>query len=218
MRFRCGGIRRVLSFRCGRRVGGGAPRRRSKSRMRFSAARVPLYFVRNASMRALYGEQADHPAPENRTPGGLPAVQAVCVISTGKDGRPLAVLDGTELTYWRTAADSALGARVLARLSPRCSPGGRRRRDVDQGWCMASAVRHRWRGFIWNRTHARAVETAASLRAQSIDAVAVEDLDAAVVAADIITTCTRSREPLIKEHCCAPGHISIWLAAITANP
>lgn len=40
--------------------------------------------------------------------GGLPAVQAVVVL-----------FDGTELTYWRTAADSALGARLLAPAQPR---------------------------------------------------------------------------------------------------
>ena len=46
--------------------------------------------------------------------GKLPAVQAVCVLFDGRDGRPLAVIDGTEITYWRTAADSALGAKLLA--------------------------------------------------------------------------------------------------------
>ena len=45
-------------------------------------------------------------------------MQAVCVLFDGTDGRPLAVIDGTEITYWRTAADSALGAKILAPPTP----------------------------------------------------------------------------------------------------
>jgi len=48
----------------------------------------------------------------------LPAVQAVLVLFAGTNGRPLVVMDGTEITYWRTAADSALGAKLLASAEP----------------------------------------------------------------------------------------------------
>ncbi|MBV1705466.1 MAG: dehydrogenase, partial [Hyphomicrobiales bacterium] len=44
--------------------------------------------------------------PDNPGRGPLPAVQASCVLFDGTDGRPLALIDGTEVTYWRTAADS----------------------------------------------------------------------------------------------------------------
>ena len=37
----------------------------------------------------------------------------------GGDGGPLALIDGTELTYRKTAADSGLGARFLARADAR---------------------------------------------------------------------------------------------------
>ena len=47
--------------------------------------------------------------PHNRT---LPTVQALYVLFDGVDGRPLAVIDGTELTYRKTACDSALGVRA----------------------------------------------------------------------------------------------------------
>src|SRR3954452_21974108 len=53
--------------------------------------------------------------PANLHGGKMPAVQAVCVLFDGSDGRPLAVMDGTAITHWRTAADSALGAKFLAR-------------------------------------------------------------------------------------------------------
>lgn len=54
--------------------------------------------------------------PGNTT---APAVQGVYVLFDGTTGSPQAVIDGTELTYWKTAADSALGADMLARPDAR---------------------------------------------------------------------------------------------------
>jgi ornithine cyclodeaminase/alanine dehydrogenase-like protein (mu-crystallin family) len=42
-------------------------------------------------------------------------VQAVITAFDGVDGTPVALIDGTELTYWKTAASSALAADFLAR-------------------------------------------------------------------------------------------------------
>jgi len=73
------------------------------------------YFVRHAVDRGRYfGSKLITSFPGNLEGGDLPAVQAVCVLFDGVNGRPLAVMDGTEITYWRTAADSALGASFLA--------------------------------------------------------------------------------------------------------
>src|SRR6266508_5049676 len=52
------------------------------------------------------------PANPDRSEG-LPAVQAVYPLFDGDNGRPLAVIDGTSLTYRKTAADSALGSQLL---------------------------------------------------------------------------------------------------------
>lgn len=46
---------------------------------------------------------------------GLPAVLGVYVLQSGTTGEPLASMDGTRLTHWRTAAASALAAQFLAR-------------------------------------------------------------------------------------------------------
>ncbi len=59
--------------------------------------------------------------PGNLAHGKLPAVQAVCVLFDGNDGRPLAVMDAAEITHWKTAA--GLRAR-------RQAPGEGRRRDA----------------------------------------------------------------------------------------
>ncbi|TMJ37114.1 MAG: dehydrogenase, partial [Alphaproteobacteria bacterium] len=137
--------------------------------------------------------------PENPKHGTLPAVQAVCVMFDGTNGRPLAVLDGTEITYWRTAADSALGAKLLS--SPRSSTllvvgaGEMSRRLVQAHRAVRPSLR---RVLIWNRTSERAKEVAAILVREGVEAEAVLDLDAATKIADVISTCTRSHGPLIK--------------------
>jgi ornithine cyclodeaminase len=137
--------------------------------------------------------------PANLTHGRLPAVQAVCILFDGKDGRPLALIDGTELTYWRTAADSALGARLLANpeLETMLVVGaGQVSRWLVRAHCAARPSLRRI--LVWNRTAARAAETAASLRQEGFAAEATSDLDGATRVADLISTCTRSHDPLVE--------------------
>ena len=160
------------------------------------------YFVRHAVDRGRYfGSKLITSFPGNLAGSQLPAVQAVCVLFDGSNGRPLAVIDGTEITYWRTAADSALGASFLAPANAKtllvvgagqmCSWLVRAHKTVRP------SIQHVW---IWNRTHQRGDDVAALLRREGIDAQVqvVHDLDAATRVADIISTCTRSHEPLIR--------------------
>ena len=127
--------------------------------------------------------------PANLTGGRLPAVQAVCVLFDGRDGRPLALIDGTELTYWRTAADSALGARLLANPEPETMlvvGAGELSRWLVRAHCAARPSLRRI--LVWNRTAARAAETAAALRQEGFAAEATSDLDGATKEADLIST------------------------------
>jgi ornithine cyclodeaminase len=165
------------------------------------------YFVRHAVDRGRFmASKLITSFPANLADGKLPAVQAVFVLFDGTDGRPLAAMDGTEITYWRTAADSALGAKLLA------PPLSRTLLVVGAGglsqWLVRAhrSVRPSLREvLIWNRTAARATELAASLSGEGIAAEATRDLDAAIRAADVITTCTRSHAPLIKGAHLRPG-------------
>jgi len=165
------------------------------------------YFVRNAVDRGRYmASKLITSFPANLAGGKLPAVQAICVLFDGSDGRPLAVIDGTEVTYWRTAADSALGARLLAPARPGTLL------VVGAGELSRWLVRaHRTarpsleRVLIWNRTGERAAAVAASLRAEGVAADAIADLDSATREADVITTCTRAHEPLVKGANLKPG-------------
>lgn len=164
------------------------------------------YFVRHAVDRGRYmASKLITSFPDN--PGqALPAVQAVCVLFDGTNGAPLAVLDGTEITYWRTAADSALGAKLLSNTMPETML------QIGAGdlapWLVRAhrAVRPSLeRVLIWNRTPARAHALAALLREEGTAAEVANDLDTALAHADLISAATRTKSPLIKGAHLKPG-------------
>jgi ornithine cyclodeaminase len=163
------------------------------------------YVVRSAVDRGhALGSKLYTSFPDNLTAGGpggprLPAVQATYVLFDGRDGRPLAVLDGTAITWWKTAADSALGAKLLAPAHPETLT------VVGAGAMAPWLVRaHRYarpsisRVLIWNRTRERAQALAARLRGEGIAADVAPDLEGAVRQAQVITSATRTRAPLIR--------------------
>jgi ornithine cyclodeaminase len=165
------------------------------------------YFVRHAVDRGRYmASKLITSFPGNPESGSLPAVQAVCVLFDGTNGRPLVVIDGTELTYWRTAADSALGASILALPEPETllvvGAGEMSTRLVHAHRAVRPSLR---RVLVWNRTTARAAQVAARLTADGVASEPVDDLAAATRTADVISTCTRSHDPLVHGADLKPG-------------
>ena len=144
--------------------------------------------------------------PNNLAEGKLPAVQAICVLFDGTNGQPLAAMEATEITRWRTAADSALGAKFLASPDPETllvvGAGAMAKYLVRAHRTVRPSLR---RVLIWNRTPERAASLAAELREEGVAADTVTDLDMATREAYIITTCTRSQVPLIKGANLRPG-------------
>jgi ornithine cyclodeaminase len=143
-------------------------------------------------------------------PGNLAAgrasVQALFVLFDGQDGRPLAVLDGTELTYRKTAADSALGARFLARADVATllmvGAGGLAPHLIAAHRAVRPSIE---RVLVWNRTAARAESVAASVGAE-----AVTDLAEAVARADVVCTATMTKQPLVAGAWLRPGtHVDL---------
>jgi ornithine cyclodeaminase/alanine dehydrogenase-like protein (mu-crystallin family) len=201
-------VRRVLSIPL--LVGAlEAAHRRPKMEVQdgFLGSEKEQYFVRHAVDHGRFmASKLITSFPANLAQGKLPAVQAVCVLFDGTNGRPLAVIDGTELTYWRTAADSALGAKLLAPANPETllvvGAGEMSRRLVRAHRAVRPSLR---RVLVWNRTARRAVEVAASLSQEGIRAEAASDLEAATRIADVVTTCTRSHQPLVKGGNLRPG-------------
>jgi ornithine cyclodeaminase/alanine dehydrogenase-like protein (mu-crystallin family) len=165
------------------------------------------YFVRHAVDSGRYmASKLITSFPANLQNGGLPAVQAVCVLFDGRNGQPLAVIDGTEITHWRTAADSALGAKYLAPLEPATllvvGAGQMSTRLVRAHLVVRPSLR---RVLVWNRTKQRAAQVAAGLTKEGVASEPIEDLAAATRMADIISTCTRSHVPLVLGANLMPG-------------
>ena len=136
---------------------------------------------------------------------GLPAVHALFLLFDGTTGAPLAVIDGPALTERRTAAASALAARYLARADAAHLVMVGAGKLAPHLVRAHAAVRPISRISVWNRTPERAAALAADLRGEGFDAVAADDLEAVVPAADIVSCATLATEPLIQGAWLSPG-------------
>ncbi|GKW50933.1 bifunctional Delta(1)-pyrroline-2-carboxylate/Delta(1)-piperideine-2-carboxylate reductase [Halomonas sp. NCCP-2165] len=135
---------------------------------------------------------------------GLPAIAGVYLLSEGRHGRPLACLDGSELTRRRTAAASALAAQALARDDAETLLVVGTGKLAPMVIEAHAAVRPIKRVRVWGRNLDKARAIAADY-AGRFDTAAVEDLEHACREADIVSCVTLSREPLIRGAWLAPG-------------
>lgn len=148
-------------------------------------------------------------SPDNNAIG-KPAVMGSYLLLDGKTGEPKALIDGQRLTLWRTASASALAADYLARKD------ASRLLIVGAGALAPfltrahAAVRPIREIRIWNRTTANAGKIAAHLSGLGHPATVVEDLDAALGWADIVSCATITTDPLVKGALLKPGtHIDL---------
>lgn len=131
--------------------------------------------------------------PGNRDKG-QPAIGGAVNLFSGQDGSLEAILDFHLVTKWKTAGDSLLAARRLAR------PDSRNILIVGAGTVghsLLSAYRAAFPNAqfsVWNRSSAGAE----AFHAIHPDVAVAPDLQAAVAAADIVTCATMSTEPVIK--------------------
>lgn len=133
--------------------------------------------------------------------GGLPAVNGGLCLYDDAHGLLEALVDFHLVTKWKTAGDSLLGARLLAR------PDSELVLIVGAG-SVAQSLREAYgalfpeaRFLIWNRTPSRAQKLADRFERTEM----AEDLQAAVRMADVVTSATMSREPLIRGDWLKPG-------------
>lgn len=132
---------------------------------------------------------------------GLPIVNGGLSLYSDTDGRLEALVDFHLVTRWKTAGDSLLAARRLARPESRAITivgAGAVARAMIAAYASAFAGAH---FTVWNRSAPAAQALAASLP----DVTATEDLESAVRGADIIATATMARAPLICGDWLCPG-------------
>jgi ornithine cyclodeaminase len=129
---------------------------------------------------------------------GLPAVAATYLLLDAATGVPRALLDGEELTLRRTGAASALASRYLS------APDAARLAMVGTGQLAPHLIESHARVRpirqvrIWGRRPERAAALAASLSGPQLRVEAVDDLEAAVRWADIVSCATLSQQPLVR--------------------
>lgn len=137
-----------------------------------------------------------------------PPMQAHYFLIDGQEGSPLALLDGNELTCWKTAADSALGATMLAREDASTLL------VVGAGVIVPHLIRAyhavrpgMQRVVVWNRTAHKAQALLQNM-AGHLPGIALEvsaDLEASARQADMIVCATASSSPLIQGRWLKPG-------------
>jgi len=136
----------------------------------------------------------------------MPTVHAVYVLFDGRNGAPSAVIDGTAMTPWKTAADSALGARLLAREDAAhllmVGAGVMAPHLIRAHLTVRPSIR---RVTIWNRTPDRAADLAAALALDGVEIAASENLEGAAGQADLISCATGATAPLIQGAWLKPG-------------
>jgi alanine dehydrogenase len=131
---------------------------------------------------------------------GLPSHQATIALFDDQTGKPLALIDGTEITAVRTGAASALATRVLAR------PDARVLTILGagvQGRSHAEAV-VRVRELAEVRVASRST-VHADVLAGEVGGVAFGSFEEAVRGADIVCACTDAGQPVLRAEWISPG-------------
>ena len=174
---------------------------------------MPLRFVVRPPGEALLGLMPAHRAgpeplfslkeivvaPANGA-RGLDPHQGAVLLHNGTTGVLQAVLNASAITEIRTAAVSAVATKLLAR------PGPRRVAILGAG-VQARSHAHAMRTVvhdpelrIWSRTPAHA--EALALESHAVVCASIEE---ALDGADVVCTCTASREPIVRRAWLAPG-------------
>lgn len=124
-----------------------------------------------------------------------PSVQGLFTLFDEERGHPVGLVDGAFLTLWKTVADSLLGAHYLASSDAKSLAvmgTGPIARGLLEGY---AAMYPRLTDIrVWGRTTERAQAIADT---SSFNLVVCETAEAAVRGADIVTSATGAKSPII---------------------
>lgn len=124
-----------------------------------------------------------------------------------KHGEPLALVDGTSVTFWRTAGISGLASRLLSREDSKTLlllGAGNLAPYIIKAQLSVRPIE---RVMVWGRTPSKAQQIVDALSAEVIDVSfeTAHDLQVACGDADIIVSATGSHEPLVLGDWVTPG-------------
>ncbi|MEE9315252.1 MAG: ornithine cyclodeaminase [Rhizobiaceae bacterium] len=167
----------------------------------FVTARDNTMLVRSAYIDGLAaGVKAATIVPDNVNRDiPLPSIHAQIMLFDDVTGELTALVDGTEVTAWKTAGDSALGCDILARNESEVFL------MVGAGAMAEPLIRAHLsvrpnleKILLWNRSPQRAEALTERLHDLPQEIEVVLELDAAIPTADIICCATMSNTPVLK--------------------
>jgi ornithine cyclodeaminase len=137
---------------------------------------------------------------------GLPSIHSALLLFDGERGTPLCVMDGDLITCWKTAADSALGARLMAR------PDAERLLMVGAGTMAEHLIRAHLTVLpglrhvaVWNRTATRAAGVVRRMAEEVPGIRQAGELEKEIRTADVVCCATAAQSPLVKGAWLQPG-------------
>lgn len=141
---------------------------------------------------------------------GKPSIYGMYLLFDGTTGEPLAVIDGTAETLVKTASNSAVATRLLARADADTllmMGAGNLAPHLIAAHCAVRPIR---RVMIWNRTPEKARALAARLDRPGLSVATVTDAAAAAAEADIVSCATYASAPILQGAWLRPGaHVDL---------
>ncbi|TPN50791.1 ornithine cyclodeaminase family protein [Mesorhizobium sp. B1-1-7] len=166
--------------------------------------------------RPLFGAKVLSVFPDNFA-HGLASHRGGVFLFDKDHGRPVALIDGGELTAWRTAAAGAVATKVLSREDSTTLTlfgyGEQARRHV----AAIADIRPIHAIHVWGRDFAKAQRFAEEQSAAGFEAKAHRDPREAVRETDIICTTTSSETPVLFGEWLPPGvHVNAVGASVAS--
>ncbi|KAI3933589.1 hypothetical protein MKX01_032694 [Papaver californicum] len=139
--------------------------------------------------------------PENSS-RNLPGVHASYLLFDSITGKPLSIMDGSELTHWRTSCVSGLASKYLSRndveVLVMIGAGSLAEYLIKAHLCVRPSLN---RVIIWNRNGEKAVNLVKKLQEEGISGVGFEYgecVEEIIKVGDVISCATSSGNPIVK--------------------
>ena len=165
--------------------------------------------------RTYFAAKTNANFPENPRRFGLPTIQGTVTLADATNGAPLALMESGSITVVRTAAATAVAAKLLARRDARAATVVGCGVQGEMQLAALAAVlplKHVW---VFDTEPARAERLAS--RAEASLGIRVEvarELRTVLRESDVCVTCTTSRRAFVTSEDVAPG---TFVAAVGAD-
>jgi alanine dehydrogenase len=148
---------------------------------------------------------------QNRDKFGLPTVFSILIYTHPETGFPLAIVDGSYHTVMRTGSSAAVSAQWLARKDSRILSIVGAGHMAEGALATCNEIFDWQEVRVWSRSQATLDQFVAEQQPkyENFKIQASTDLEQIVRGADVITTLTPARGPIVKDEWIDPGtHIA----------